>query len=109
MEKKHMVTCLLAQLNFTVGRIEENAQKILACIQKAHEKNIDMILFPELALSGYPPEDLLLRQDFLEIIQKNLEYIIKNTPNNILVILGYPEKNQNKLYNSAAVIFNKKL
>lgn len=105
-----MVTCLLAQLNFTVGRIEENTQKILACIQKAHQENsANIIIFPELSLSGYPPEDLLLRQDFLNSIQSALAHIIKTMPSNIMAIIGYPELDHKKLYNSAAVILNNKL
>jgi len=105
-----MVTCLLAQLNFTVGRIDENTQKILACIKKAHQKNkAQLVIFPELSLSGYPPEDLLLRQDFLISVQNALLYIVEEIPDNIIAIIGYPELAHKKLYNSAAVILNKKI
>lgn len=101
-----MTTCLLAQLNFTVGRIDENAQKILSCLTEA---KADLVIFPELALSGYPPEDLLFREDFLAHIQQALTHIIENMPNNIVAVIGYPEFTHKKLYNSAAVILNKKI
>jgi NAD+ synthase (glutamine-hydrolysing) len=105
-----MVTGLLAQLNFTVGRIDENAQKILDCITEAHQTNIaQLVIFPELALSGYPPEDLLFREDFLVSVQNALLYIIENMPKNILAVIGYPELDHKKVYNSAAVILNKKI
>ncbi|HEV2614535.1 MAG TPA: NAD+ synthase [Gammaproteobacteria bacterium] len=105
-----MTICLLAQLNFTVGRIEENSQKILDCLNQAKKtKKADLVIFPELALSGYPPEDLLFRQDFLDSIQNALEAIIKKIPKDIMVIIGYPEQDHKKLYNSAAVILNNKI
>lgn len=108
-----MATCLLAQLNFTVGRIDENAQKILDCIKQAHaSKTAQLVIFPELALSGYPPEDLLFRKDFLEYVYTSLLYIAEHMPNDIAAIIGYPERDPKKnktLYNSAAVLLNHKI
>ena len=54
----------IAQLNFLVGDIKGNTQIILDSIHKAKEDSVDLLIFPELALSGYPPEDLILREDF---------------------------------------------
>ncbi|MDX2164997.1 MAG: NAD+ synthase [Gammaproteobacteria bacterium] len=105
-----MTTCILAQLNFTVGRVDENAQKILNCLKKVHETHKSaVVIFPELALSGYPPEDLLFREDFLFQVQQTLNYIIENLPSEIVAVIGYPESEHKKLYNSAAVMLNHKI
>ena len=61
-----MLNITLAQINSHTGNIAENTDKILASIDRAKKtQRADIIIFPELALSGYPPEDLLLRDDFI--------------------------------------------
>lgn len=98
---------VLAQLNFTVGDIEHNAAIILkACYDAKIKHSADMVIFPELALSGYPPEDLLLRKDFLEKIHSGLLSIQENLPENLAVIMGYPELG---VYNSAVVMTKEKI
>jgi NAD+ synthetase len=102
-----MIKFTLAQLDFIVGDLEKNAEKILSAVKTAKIKHqTDIIVFPELALSGYPPEDLLCRQDFLNDTQEQLINIQENLPENICMIIGYPESEfeQDKIYNSAAVI-----
>ncbi len=95
---------VLAQLNFTVGDIRHNTKKIIESAQHARDVlNADMIVFPELALCGYSPEDLLLRDDFLLSANKALQEIAKAVPE-ILMVVGYPEKN----FNSAAVFLHGK-
>lgn len=105
-----MTTCILAQLNFTVGRIDDNAQKILTCLDTIHQTHSTaLVIFPELALSGYPPEDLLFRDDFLESVHQKLQFIINHMPQGITAIIGYPEKDHHQRFNSAAVITHKQI
>lgn len=97
---------IMAQLNFLVGDIPGNCQKILCAIDHAKKQHqADLIVFPELALTGYPPEDLLLREDLYEQIDANLKHIQAAT-NGITVILGYPYQEKNKRYNRAICIQN---
>ncbi len=107
-----MIKFTLAQLDFTVGDIEKNAEKIISSAKEAKTKHqTDIIVFPELALSGYPPEDLLFRQDFLNKIKKCLLKIQENLPEDICAIIGYPEfvLEESKIYNSAAVMMRGKI
>ncbi len=100
---------IMAQLNFLVGDIEGNTTKILAAIQAAKETyTADLIIFPELALSGYPPEDLLYRNELFERIAKVLPEI-QAASHDIDVILGYPEKRDGACYNQAALWRNGQL
>ena len=66
---KKNIRIAIAQINTTVGDIKNNSQKILEYINQAKKLNVDLIAFPELTLTGYPPEDLLHKPQF---IQKNL-------------------------------------
>jgi NAD+ synthase (glutamine-hydrolysing) len=101
---------LLAQINPTVGDLKGNCEKILKRIALAKQKNVDIAVFPELALSGYPPDDLLLLPHFTEAIDHFLEKIVE-AANDITVIVGTPKRNprvQEKLLcNSAAIIKNR--
>lgn len=100
---------VIAQLNFFVGDIEGNTQKIITAIQKARDElHGDLVLFPELALCGYPPEDLLLRSDFEESI-KHAVKIIQEISTDIDVVLTLPEYTSNGVYNAAYVIRDKKI
>lgn len=95
---------IIAQLNFLVGDISGNTRKIIENTQKARDIfNADLIVFPELALSGYPAEDLLLRKDFHAEIKLALE-TLKKSIKGIDVLFGYPELIGGTLYNAAAVI-----
>ena len=98
----------VAQLNFLVGDLKGNTQIILACIQKAKQASVDLLIFPELALSGYPPEDLLLREDFKLKIQHALK-IIQEKSSDIAILLGHPDYNSKEIYNAASLIENKKI
>jgi NAD+ synthase (glutamine-hydrolysing) len=77
----------LGQINSTVGDIKGNTDKIIAYIAKAKAKKVDLVVFPELCICGYPPKDLLLKKDFLKEIQKNLQRIVKSSKG-ISVIVG---------------------
>lgn len=94
----------LAQINPTVGDFEGNYQKIVSFINQAKEKEVDIVVFPELALTGYPPEDLMLKPSF---IKKNQEYIdrLKTVCKDIICIIGSIQL-KTDLYNSAYIIYN---
>jgi len=77
----------LAQINSTVGDIKGNTARIIAYIAKAKAMKVDLVVFPELCICGYPPKDLLLKKDFLKEIQKNLQRIVKSSKG-ISVIVG---------------------
>jgi NAD+ synthase (glutamine-hydrolysing) len=93
----------LAQFNPTVGDVIGNASRIIKYCKQASELGAAVIVFPELAISGYPPEDLLLREDFLVAVEKELERITMSCPC-LTVVIGYPEKAEHALYNSVAVL-----
>lgn len=99
---------VVAQINPMLGDMLGNADKIIQNIVLARSKlNADIVVFPELAITGYPPEDLLLRLDFYAKVNQALEKI-QHTVEDIYVILGYPKQSNNKVYNQADVIYNKK-
>lgn len=95
------VRIILAQQNFCVGDIAGNCEKIIkACEQARSDLQGDLVVFPELALCGYPPEDLLFREDFHEAITKALDTIQKSVKG-IGLILGFPHKTAEGIYNAA--------
>lgn len=99
----------IAQINPMLGDMSGNAEKIIKNIISAKTKlHADIVIFPELAISGYPPEDLLLRSDFYTSVNKALDKIRK-TVDDIYVILGYPNFIDNKAYNQAAIIYNQQI
>ena len=95
----------MAQINVMVGDIESNTRKIIETCQQAKQSNADLVLFPELALIGYPPEDLLLRPGLHNRVLKALGQI-KQQVQGIDVVLGYPQQTTDGLFNAACVIRN---
>ncbi|MGM0613712.1 MAG: NAD+ synthase [Bacteroidota bacterium] len=102
----------LAQLNFHIGNFNQNISKIITHIKEAQNSGADLVVFPELAISGYPPRDFLGFDDFIDKCEKGMEEIAKHCQN-IAVIIGGPERNPNKkgkrLYNSAWFLHNGKV
>ncbi|MEW6100736.1 MAG: NAD+ synthase [Candidatus Omnitrophota bacterium] len=98
----------LAQVNTTVGDISGNAEKIISCIREARKKNAGIVVFPELCLSGYPPEDLLLKPHFVAENKSALTRIARASTS-ILSIVGFPYAQKGKVFNAAALIYNTKL
>jgi NAD+ synthase (glutamine-hydrolysing) len=98
----------LAQINTTVGDFPGNLIKMLSVLDNARKLGIDLIVFPELALCGYPPEDLLLKPQFIE---KNLQYLGKliKASSSMGVITGYVEADGRNLFNAAAIIYDGRL
>jgi NAD+ synthase (glutamine-hydrolysing) len=92
----------LCQMNATVGDISGNAERISAGIRDAREAGADLLLFPELALTGYPPEDLLLKEHFLADARSALEQLAGEA-REIVVVVGFPERAED-VFNSAAVL-----
>ena len=99
-----MLRVTLAQLNLKVGDLAGNREAILAAIQQARESGSHLVVFPELTLCGYPPEDLLYHQQFLEDCQHSLKEVAKAT-DDIAVVVGFP-RFEKKLLNAAAFIQN---
>ncbi len=102
------VRLALAQLNMTVGDIEGNTRKLVETIERARAQGANLVLFPELAISGYPPEDLLLKPDFIEANLRALDDVRQAT-HNITAVVGYPHADDYDTYNAAAVLQNGKL
>ena len=97
----------LAQVNGLVGGFKANAEKIKSVCAKVRKMGADVVLFPELMVTGYPPEDLLLKEKFIEDCQKTLKKIASTT-HGLTAVVGYAEKEAGKLYNSAALICDRK-
>ena len=94
----------LAQFDFPVGAVAQNAERIAAMIAEARDEyGADLVLFPELALSGYPPEDLLMRPSFLADCEAALCEVAK-AATGIVAVVGWPESAGSILYNSASVL-----
>lgn len=94
----------MAQLNLKVGDIEGNCIQIIDAAAHARDKlGAQLIVYPELSLTGYPPEDLLLRPAFIRQVEEALQTIMSET-RGITLLLGYPRRSAGKLFNAAGVI-----
>lgn len=103
---KKIIRVAVAQINCLVGDIDGNSKKIIECINKAGSMGSDIVAFPELAVTGYPPEDLLLKPKFISDNLRAVNLIAKNTED-IVAVVGYVGRSGKDIYNSAAVIYNK--
>ena len=101
-ERTDLLRVALAQLNPVVGDIRGNARKISESIARARDEGAALVVLPELALTGYPPEDLLLKTSFLDAADAALQELAGQT-HGIAAVVGYPEKAED-VYNSAAVL-----
>ncbi len=97
----------MAQINPTVGDLGSNRDKIIDYIERARKAGADIVAFTELALTGYPPEDLLLKPQFVKDNVRTLQAIVRET-RGITAIIGFVDSN-NHIYDAAAVISNGKL
>jgi NAD+ synthase (glutamine-hydrolysing) len=96
----------LCQINTTVGDIEGNTRKILAYIEKGKRIKADLLAFPEMAVTGYPPEDLLFMPRFIEANLRAIDRIAKAT-SNLTAIVGFVDKNGD-IFNAAALLHHGK-
>src|SRR3978361_1590790 len=92
----------LAQINSVVGDIAGNAAKIREWIGRARDEGAQLVVFPELALTGYPPEDLLLKTHFVDAAGAALAGRARETAD-IVVLVGFPER-RDDVYNACAVL-----
>jgi len=97
------VRVALGQFNAVVGDLGGNAEKMRQIYARAVEADVDLLAFPELAICGYPPEDLLYKQHFLRDCLLTLEKLAADCPDKT-VIVGFAEGKRTKSYNSAAVL-----
>jgi len=99
----------LAQLNYHIGNFQDNNQKIVDAIQKARHEKVDLIVFAELAIGGYPAKDLLRNQRFIEECEASIEQIAAHCTD-ISCIIGAPVRNEDPegkaLYNAAILLEN---
>jgi NAD+ synthase (glutamine-hydrolysing) len=92
----------LAQIDDTVGDIPGNERKLREWLARAREAGAQLVLFPELALTGYPPEDLLLKEHFLSDARAALDRLAADV-DDAVVVVGFPERSED-VYNAAAVL-----
>ena len=100
----------LAQVNVTVGDLEANTEKIRAAMQHAHAAGAHIVCLPELALTGYPPEDLLLKPGFVAANLRKLDELIdasRDLPG-LAAVIGFVDRDHD-IYNAAAIIHEGKL
>jgi NAD+ synthase (glutamine-hydrolysing) len=95
------VRLALAQINTTVGDLEGNRERILQAIDEARGAEADLVLLPELAVTSYPPEDLLLRPGFIRAAEESLQEIARKT-SGLVALVGFPHFDRD-LYNACAV------
>ncbi len=97
----------LAQINLTVGDIIGNTRRLCDLLRQADNRGIELIVFPELSVCGYPSQDLLLRADFLNACEQAVEEIRQfSQGKHTACIFGVPEREDNTLYNTALVVQN---
>jgi NAD+ synthase (glutamine-hydrolysing) len=97
---------LMAQMNTLVGDFDGNTDKVLAVIERAESLHqAPVVVFPELTLSGYPPEDLLLRPSIGRRVEQSLQRICAAMRGDAWVVVGYPLMTSGKLYNVAGVLY----
>ncbi|GAA3547232.1 NAD+ synthase [Zobellella aerophila] len=102
------LTLALAQLNLTVGAIEANTQAMLAAARDAEQQGAELVLFPELAVTGYPPEDLLFRDDLYLRVESALDQLAQAS-GRLALVVGHPWRQDGKLYNAASFFYQGRL
>jgi NAD+ synthase (glutamine-hydrolysing) len=103
--RSHMsaVRIAIAQINVTVGDLRNNVEKIITWVKRATDDGADIVTFPELAVSGYPPEDLLIKPRFIEDCRLAITHLASKCQN-ITVMVGFPHFAEGHVYNAAALI-----
>jgi NAD+ synthase (glutamine-hydrolysing) len=96
----------MAQINSTMGDLEGNVAKIRKFIADAEKRGADLVVFPELAVTGYPPQDLLLENGFVEKNKTLLEQLIRDNDVDVAGVVGFVDREGKSLFNAAAV-FNR--
>ncbi len=94
---------LLAQYDLFVGDVDGNAQRVLEAAEAGAKAGVSLVLLPELALAGYPPEDLLFHSGFRRNVQSAVERLCRDAPP-VDLVFGYPEYHGREIFNSAALV-----
>jgi NAD+ synthase (glutamine-hydrolysing) len=103
------VTLALAQVDLVVGDVAGNTEKIVDYSNRARDElQADLVMFPELSICGYPPEDLLLHSGLRRRVLESLESI-RESVRDIAILLGYPEYDDGRIYNACTVLRNGKI
>jgi len=100
-----MLRIALAQLNLLVGDVPGNARRMVGSLAAAREAGAQLVLFQELAVCGYPPEDLLFHAGLREQVGEALAELRAAT-SGVTAVIGFPEYDRGKIYNAAAVFAN---
>src|SRR5690554_2541846 len=98
------ISLAVAQFNLVVGDLAGNAERILEALSDARARGARLLLTPELALSGYPPEDLLLRPDFHRACEREIARIAAAVGDGMTLVLGHPRMHAGRCRNAASVI-----
>jgi NAD+ synthase (glutamine-hydrolysing) len=99
-----VVRVALGQLNTTVGDLDGNVDRMVAWTSRAAAEGADVVLFPELAITGYPPEDLVMRPEFVDDNLSALERLAKETSDGCDVVVGFVDRSPAGLHNAAALL-----
>ena len=97
-----MIRVALGQLNFTVGDIDGNVERATRAVREARSAGAQVLVLPELALTGYPPEDLVLKSGFVAANRRALEAVAANT-GELLTVVGFVDADDDHLYNAAGI------
>ena len=100
----HTLRIALAQINSTVGDFTGNREKIIDAIDRSKKLGARVVVFPELAITGYPPEDLVMRTDFIDENYRALD-LVRASSRDVAVVVGFIERDTH-IYNSAAFIYD---
>ncbi len=106
--KNETLRVALGQINCVVGDLKGNCAKMLECVERAKLSGADMVTFPELAVTGYPPEDLLLKPKFIEDNLRTVKDFSRSV-HDIVVITGFVDMSGENIYNAAAVILDNEI
>ena len=104
-----MLRVAMAQINSTVGDLEGNVEKIIRFLEDAKHQGSDLVVFPELAVTGYPPQDLLLENGFVEKNKKVLQEMINFNKVDVVGVVGFVDYKGKDLFNAAAIFNRNKL
>lgn len=109
LKNKNSLKLVVAQIELTIGDLQKNKERILSSVVKSRDElQADLVLFPELCITGYPPEDLLLRDDFNDAVAQTLQEIVAEV-NGIDAIITFPHRTEEGMYNAAALVRDGKI
>jgi len=109
MSEQNNLKIAIAQINPHVGAIEKNTQIIIKAAKHAKELGADILVAPELSLTGYPPEDLLLRSGFINKTQQAVDELVSHSQLGVDMVIGYPKNEGGELFNVAGVFIDGEL